>query len=276
MNWSERVKALWDNRQLIQFKTTPYLVMVGVFWVALSLISSPHYLGISQGIGRISQLQNIEQSFQEAYNDSLPCAVNEWAVLVCEDNETVKSYGDYEWIFGDSFNIAQTTQSTVYLGSTRFVAVYVNHNDIAYLLEGDYRLLVGFDFQSVNTLPNQNLMDHHNEQTDAFLSAIYHSATDEKIIFVFISQAFQTVIYVFVLTFVFLLLNLDYTRKKINVIESNKLMIAGMVGPALATAIIGLLYPGLGSIIFPFIYGFRMMIVYFYLRKHREKITNFK
>jgi hypothetical protein len=76
-----------------------------------------------------------------------------------------------------------------------------------------------------------------------------------------------------VLTLVMLLLNLDSTRNKLTIKQANTMMIAGMVGPALITAVIGLIYPALGSIAFPFVYGFRMLFVYYFLRKNQGKTT---
>jgi hypothetical protein len=150
--------------------------------------------------------------------------------------------------------------------------VYVN-DDTAFILEGDYRLLPGFNFQTINEEVDGVLVEGQNEATDRFLTAIYFSTVDEKIITIFVTQLFQTLIFVMVLTLVMLLLNLDSTRNKLTIKQANTMMIAGMVGPALITAVIGLIYPALGSIAFPFVYGFRMLFVYYFLRKNQVKTT---
>lgn len=273
MNASERVKALWDNRNLVALKSTPYFYLIVVFLLSIFLIAFPHYVGLTQGVQIIQRLEGIETSFQVLYDDEVPCAVNDEAHMVCDPSDGLpEQVGAYRFVYGETFDLTTTEESTLYFGSTRFAAVYISDEPSAYILEGDYRLLIGFDFRVINTDLVEETMDVQNETTDGFLSAIYYSTTDEKLITIFISQFFQTLIFVSVLTVITLLLNLDLTRKKMTLKEANTIMIAGMVGPALLTAMLGLVYPALGSIAFPFVYGFRMMVVYYYLRKNRDKI----
>lgn len=272
MNASESIKALWANRELVALKNTPYRWMVGVFFMSIFLIAFPHYAGVNQGVQTIHEFVNIEPAFQSLYNERFPCAITEEAKLMCSEPSTITEAGDYQVVVAEDFNLSTTTQSTLYFGETRLGVVYVN-DDTAFILEGDYRLLPGFNFQTINEEVDGVLVEGQNEATDRFLTAIYFSTVDEKIITIFVTQLFQTLIFVMVLTLVMLLLNLDSTRNKLTIKQANTMMIAGMVGPALITAVIGLIYPALGSIAFPFVYGFRMLFVYYFLRKNQVKTT---
>jgi hypothetical protein len=273
VNASERIKALWDNRNLVALKSTPYILSVVVFFTSIFLIAFPHYVGLTQGVQIIQRLETIETSFQALYDEEVPCSVNEDAHLGCDEVSALpENVGEYRLVYGETFDLTTTEQSTLYFGATRFAAVFISDEPSAYILEGDYRFLIGFDFRLVNENLIGDRIAIQNETTDGFLSAIYYSTTDEKLITIFISQFFQTIIFVGVLTIVTLLLNLDFTRKKMTLKEANSIMIFGMVGPALAAAMVGLVYPAFGSIAFPFLYGFRIMVVYYYLRKNRDKI----
>lgn len=265
-------QSLWDHRQLIHFKHTSFYKVVIAFFVGVSLIATPNFFGLIQGIQQIDNLLGIESAFTAMYNQPLPCAVNDNEEMSCQLNGVQNQYGDYAFIYQTELDASAITASTLIFAQKEFAAIYVNENQQAFLLSGTYRLLKGFDFATINALAEGDLISHQAEVTDRFVSNIYFSTLEEKMIAVYLSQWFQTLIFVVIISLMILILNLNEKKKKISFGYATKMVVMNIVGPALLSAILGLISPSWASVVFLFVYAIRSMFLYYYLHRHQNHL----
>jgi hypothetical protein len=267
-------QAFWDHRQLIYFKHTHFLKIMVAFFVGVSLITTPNFFGLIQGIRQIDNLVGIEEAFTAMYNTNLPCAVNEEAEMSCQINDVQSQYGNYGFVYQTDLDASAITSSTLIFSQKEFAAIYIDNNNQAFLLTGTYQLLRGFDFRDINGLVEGDLVAHQADVTNRFVSNIYLSTIEEKMIAVYLSQWFQTLIFVISISLMMMILNLHEKKKKISLAYSLKMVTMNLIGPAFVSALLGLISPGWASVIFLFLYAFRSMFLYYYLHRYQNVLPD--
>jgi len=274
MNLKNNIKMLWDNKQLIEARKLGYILTFLLLIVNVSMISIPNFFGLLNGLRDIDQMVGIEEAFREIYDDALPCTVSIDFTMECEGNVD-GTYGLYQLVYQEEVNTDNINQPTIFFGYRNFTMIYINESNKAFIVAGDYRLLSGFSFAEVNQMEHEfeTLEDYQDRVTDVFISGIYNSTIGEKVFLVFSSQFAQIVIYIVIISFMFLILNFRSKIRKITFPASLKIIIASMTGPALLTAILGIFFRGWASVLFTILFAIRIMFVYYEIHRTKETIV---
>ena len=273
------IKMLWSNASLIEARKIPLWIIVIIFVINVSLVSVPNYFGLLQGIRTISDLEQIEETFELMYEMELPCVVNVESQMVC-DSITDIQVGEYRIVVQNVINAQGTNESTIFFGRNQFAIVYVakaqdeTQQDVAYILSGDYRLLAGFDFSKAKTAEHsfEQRSQYYEYATDIFLTNIYYSGLGDQTFMIFASQFSQMIIYLIVISILFMLLNYRTKFRKVTYLAATKIIILSMVGPALLTAVLGVFITAWASMLFILLYGVRIMFVYYRINRTQESL----
>jgi hypothetical protein len=264
-------RMLFDNNALLKSNQFPLLLVLLLFLINVSLISVPNFYGLADSVRIINRLDGIYETLEEMYTEEMPCEVRE-EQMVCEETNLQESYGNYKIQYLGELDTEQVEESLIYLGKDYMAILYVE-GETAYIMSGDYRLLEGFSFADV--YPNESDLseeDYPEYISDLFLQNIYYSNVGEQIYLVYTTQFAQTAIYVIMLSIMMLIVNYKAMVKKITYTASIKIVIVGMTGPALLTAILGGFILGYAGLVFILAYGLRMMFMYYKINKHEGTI----
>lgn len=273
MNLKNNIKMLWDNKQLIEARKLGFILTFLLLIVNVSMISIPNFFGLLNGLRDIDNLVGIETTFRAMYDDALPCTVSETFTMECQGNVD-GTYGNYKILYQEEIVTENINEPTIFFGYRNFTMIYINESNKAYIVAGDYRLLSGFSFAEVNQMEHEfdTLEDYQDRVTDVFISGIYNSTIGEKVFLIFSSQFAQIVIYIVIISFMFMILNFRSKIRKITFPASLKIVIVSMTGPALLTAIIGIFLRGWASVLFTILFAIRVMFIYYEIHRAKETI----
>jgi len=266
------IALLWSNATLLKSLKVPLFWVFVLFFVNVNLVTIPNYFGLLNGIRSIDRLAQIEETFVQFYDLELDCRIDENAELTC--GTIPDTVNGYKLVVQDEIQTEGIVESTILLGRTQTALIYVDEDDLAYVVAGDYRFLTGFDFALVKTLDHEGtLAEHYASVTDLYLSGIYFSTIGEQLILVFSSQFAQMGIYLVMVSLMFLILNFRTKIKKITYKASVKLVVLAMTGPALLTAVLGVFFTAWASMLFIFVYAVRVLFLYYRAHKAEETLS---
>lgn len=250
------VKMFFSNDEVLKARKFNIFVIILLFFINVSLISVPNFMGRMESVNTIDHLYLIEEAFSDLYDLELDCQIeNQEMNCDIEDNINVQGY---DVIYSEEYNLDGIDSSVIYFSKTEVAIIYVDETDTAYNLLGNYRLLDGLDF---STISSEDAEDE--EVTDNILSAIYFSTLDQYMSLIYVGQFIQTFIYISVVSSMFMLMNFKAKVKKLKYINSLKIIISSMTGPALLVALVALIEPGIASLLFFIIYAIRAMLIYY-------------
>lgn len=267
MNLKEDIKGLWDNKVILKANKIHFAVIVLMFFITVILVSIPNYYGLLNGLKDIDQLEGLEQSFIEMYDEKISCWIDQDAQMTCEVDMLQHSYGSYEVIYQNELDTDGIVESSIIFGRENFAAIYVNPDDQAFIVTGNYQLLKEFDFRKVNDQMSGDKLEYQTNITDIFISNIYKSTMPDKIVLIFSTQFTQLLIYLVIITFMLMIVNFRSKKQKIGYMTATKIVIASMLGPALLSAILGVFIAGWASIIFTLLYAIRIMFIYYQIHR---------
>ena len=265
-------RMLFDNNALLKGNQIHLVFVFLIFFINVSLISVPNFYGLADSVRVINYLDGIYETLDDMYEKDMPCRITD-EKMVCNEDDLLPEYGNYKVQYGGTLDTETVEESLIYLGEDYMAIIYVDESDTAYIMSGDYALLETFDF--TNVFPNESDMndaDYTEYVSDLFLQNIYYSNIGEQIYIVYTAQFAQTAIYAIMLSIMLLILNYKTAIKKISYTTSIKIVVIGMTGPALLTAILGGFILGYAGLVFIITYGLRMMFMYYKINKHEENI----
>ena len=258
------VKMLFNNKELLKSKEISLFIIVLLLFINVSLISVPNFVGKIDGVSSISNIEGIEEVFTELYDLELDCSVDENYLLTCS-NFVEFTINDYLIRYDDIIDLETVDESTVYFSEEYVAVVYVDQEDLAYGISGTYSKLAYFDFSEILTSDYEGLtkQEYYEDVTDIFLSNVYYSSLEDDFTLIYLSQFAQIFIYVFILSGMFMLVNLGSDTVNLKFKDSLKLVVTSMTGPALISAILGIFILAWANILFLLVYGLRLMFVYY-------------
>ena len=265
-------RMLFDNNALLKSNQFHLILVLLLFFVNVSLISVPNFYGLADSVRIINRLDGVYETLELMYEEEVPCHITN-AKMICNEDELLPQYGAYKIQYGGELDTEIIEESLIYLGEEYMAFIYVDPSDTAYIMSGDYVLLETFDF--ANVYPNESEMndaDYTEYVSDMFLQNIYYSNIGEQVYLVYTAQFAQTAIYVIMLSIMFLIINYKVAIKKISYTASIKMVIVGMTGPALLTALLGGFIMGYAGLVFIITYGLRMMFMYYKINAHEGTI----
>ncbi len=251
----------FSNKEVLKSTKFHIIAIIIIFLINISLISTPNFFGRINSVDIITELSDIEEAFEMIYENELDCVVEE-KMMNCNIEEDL-NYSGYDILYTESFEDITLTNSTIYF-TKEAVAIYYIEDEQIYTLVGNYSLLDGLDFKQVKTMDTDvSREEHYDLATDDILSAVYYSTLDENLVMIYMAQFVQVTLYTVVVASLFMLMNYRAKIKRLSYINSYKIIISSMTGPALLAAIISLFNAGFASMIFFIIYAIRAMFVYF-------------
>jgi len=270
--WKSWLKMFVSNKEVLRAIHFRTIVVMLLFVINVSLISVPNFYGRMESIAELDNLIGIEEALDAIYDAQLDCHV-ENAEMHCADNVDAV-FGAYDFMYRDALDLEGIETSTIYFAQDAAVFIYVDENDMAYSSSGDYSLLEGFDFATVKTgvAQGESLDEHYADTTDFLLTSIYHSSLPQQFLLIYLSQFMQMLIYLMILTLIFLLVNFKADRKKLTFQSANKIIVVSMTGPAFLVALIGMFVPSWASILFFIIFAVRAMFIYYRINFSKDDV----
>lgn len=257
-------KMLFNNEELMKSKEISLFIVAIILLINVSLISVPNFVGKVDGVSSISNIEGIEEVFTELYDIELDCSIDENSIMECS-NFVDFTINDYLIRYDNIIDLETVDESTVYFSEEYLTIVYVDEDDLAYGISGNFSKLNNFSFSEILTSDYEELTkdEYYEEVTDIFLTNIYFSTLEDDFTLIYLSQFAQIFIYILVLAGMFMLVNLGSDILNLKFKDSIKLVVLSMTGPAFISAILGLFIIAWANILFLLIYGLRLMFVYY-------------
>ncbi|MBU1145388.1 MAG: hypothetical protein KJ971_05995 [Firmicutes bacterium] len=264
-------RMLFDNNALLKANLYHIILVVIIFFINISLICIPNYFGMMDGVQSIGYLEGINEAFTEMYDEELSCSINSESVLSCEEPYS-SQFGDYQFIFQEVIDTTDVSQSTIFFGQDYIYIVYIDEENLVYDLSGDYKLLNEFDFSEImgSDYGDKTKAEFYEYVTDVFLTNTYNSSIGDRIFTVYTTQFSQTLIYLMIVSIMFMIINYRAKFKKISYLSVIKILVLSMTGPALLTAVLGVFITAWASIMFVIMFAIRLMFVYYKVNKVQE------
>lgn len=257
-------KMLFNNKEILKSKDFNIFVILLIFFINVSLVSVPNFYGKIDGVNSISNIVGIEEVLVELYDMELDCSVDNNSELTC-NNFTDFVIADYNIIYSDVIDLTDIDSSTLYFSKEYITIIYVDQDDLAYLISGNYSKLNGFSFNEIKSSDYGELTksEYYEDISDIFLTNIYFSNLEDDFALIYVSQFAQILIYTLILSGMFMLVNLGGSEINLRYNDSLKLVVVSMTGPALVSAILGIFIIAWASILFLLVYGLRLMLLYY-------------
>lgn len=257
-------KALYSNKAVLQthqFKLIPILFL---FIINVSLVSVPNFYSVYDGVSQIERFDNVHEVFETFYDEPIPCQIDDEALFICEELPTHTELHGYEIVFFGDLDLENLDRSTIYFGEDTFALFYINPDNEDFFMSGTYATLTGFDFGDIRdtALDSDSPQVVYEEATDIFLTNIYFSQLNDQFFLIYSGQFIQMMIYVVILSIMFMILNYRAPIRKLSYTAAIKFIIVAMFGPAFLTALMGPIITAWASIMFILIFGLRIMFVY--------------
>jgi F0F1-type ATP synthase membrane subunit a len=264
---SHWIKVFYSNQAVLDQRKMKLRFVIPLLFVLFLFISIPNFIGLytQKTTYFLSKMEN----FASDYADMLAansCAID--TTLTCTDAS------DHVWK-GTSTTFHFFTDTTD-KGSKNIVyllkeGIIVYDKDGIFLTSGDYANFGKYDFAQIA----KQVTDGGITKTDLaalFMRNVSLSLLDMKLTLIYFSIAFQYLIYVLVISFLFKYLGGRKEENKISFKQSFVMMVNLMLAPAMVCAAIGVFNPAAGSLLIPFAFVGRMIALYQGVIRKRLKI----
>lgn len=255
-------KILYSNQEIINQRRTRWFFALIIFFVSVLMIATPfvtaRLVETPDQLGQ--QFPNLSTGLIEVFEE-FDCEVNQQQ-LNCDQPFTEKEIDGITYYINAKENQALDVPNEYVLFSDQRIILYNPNANIS----GDYSLLEGNSFDDLLALRTQENID---DQTlvNHFIQNVSQSTLNTQIPIIYMSVFIQYIIYVLLISLVFMAINANRFRNKISFKEMLTMMVLAMFSPALLSAIVGLVNPLWGTALFPLVYMARVIFVYFKLLK---------
>jgi hypothetical protein len=259
-----------SNKEVVKARHFKAAFIIILFFVNVSMISVPHFYGKMDSVNTIDNLIGIEESLELIYEDELDCEVVDSKMNCNIVNGSV--YGNYKLIYSDTFDLDDIDSSVIYMSKENIAIIYVDEYDTAYSISGNYTSVEGLNFGTVKSSDFGELTkdEFYSEMNDYILSSIYFSNLGSQFSLIYMTQFMQVLIYLMVVTILFLLMNFKADVKKLSFYNANKIIVTAMTGPAFLVALLGMFIPTWASIVFFILFAIRIMLLYYQMNFSSE------
>lgn len=271
------IKGLFSNKEVLKAPSLSLVLVIIVFFINVSLVSVPNFYAIFSNVDQIGNFDGIHEAFEDIYEAELNCIVDDNARLACdEDNNTFPdTVGDYSFLVVNDIDTDTIDETSIIMGEEFFAAFYIDDDGSDYFISGTYDLLTGFDFSEIKTnafAEANNPSLYYESVTDSFLTNVYYSQLGDQLFAVYTSQFAQMLLYVVIVSIMFMALNFRVEVKKLSYLEALKIVVISILGPAFLTAILGVFFTVWASMLFVFVYAIRIMVIYVRLNKVKKTL----
>ncbi len=250
-NW---INILFKNDAIFNKLKAPFLILILVFFVNVMLVSAPMFNArvTVQVDELIERFPGLVDAFDELYALNLPCEFED--TIVCSEEIPPTTVGDYELV------INGTSEEANYIEfSEEWIRIaHTEDESDQLIITGTYTFLDGLELNNVSESKSY-------EMTETIVYGIITSGISSDFYLIFAGQFIQNLIYALAIGGMLLASNYRRTEGKIKYSGTLRITVFAMTGPALLTAIIGMFFLPIASVMFMTIYSLRMMFIYFKL-----------
>ncbi len=258
------VRSFYFNTEVLKaYKLTGLLTFI-LLIVNIMLVSVPPVVGTLDSTPNYDDFPGINEAFHDIYERQLPCTIDDQTFHCDEDIDAFQA-GNYTFdiVEGVSEDL-DVDESKIYFSENEAAIVYVE-GDTQTILSATYATQPPLDFEQVYARAQEasDPLTHYDTQTQSFVNNLYFSNVGSTMLVIYPAQFAQMGMYVLLVGFMIMISNYKAKFKKITVPSALKITIAAMTGPALVTALLGLLIPQWSILIFTIAYLVRIIAIYF-------------
>lgn len=261
------IKVFYSNQAVLDQRNMKLRFAILLLFVLFLLISIPNFAGLFSQ--KTTYFMTNMDGFATDYVAMLkenPCVINQ--TLVCEDMSDHQWKGQTSTFYFVNKLPAKVTKNEVYFLKE---GVYIVGNNGSLLSSGIYDNFGVYNFKEIAAQVDNGQINKE-DLAALFMKNVYLSMMNVKLTIVYIGMSFQYLIYVLVVAFLFKYLGGRKEENKITFKQSFVMMVNLMLAPALVCALIGLYNPSVASMILPFSFVGRMIVLYQGVIRKRLKI----
>jgi len=255
-------KMMVKNRPLLRAYKAPLILTFVLLLVNISLISVPFFFGVLDGADHPDDLEGAHEAFEAFYRSEPACRL-EGAELSCED-DIEGDYNSYRVAFIEELPDPEDIEQSSILLTPNNAAVVQIDDDTYRHVAGDYSLHSDLDFADIHPEAQADDNPEHVYRTmsENFMLNLYYSEVTRNIFTTYGAQTLQTILYVMLVSVLFMIANYRVEHKKITWTASIKMATFAMTGPAFLSAALGYWLLGWANMLFLFVYMIRIILVY--------------
>ncbi len=257
------VKSFYRNDLLLKaYKLGGGLTFV-LLIINIMLVSVPPVLGSLTNTADYEDFPAINEAFATLYDKEIDCVLED-SQMQCETEGPIEA-GEYTFEYVDSIpQASQFDSSKIYFTPNDTAIVHVD-GEAQTILSANYATQMDLDFSEVaqRASDSGDVSQHYNTQTENFINNLYFSSVGSTMMVVYPAQFAQMGTYIVLVGLMLMITNYKAKFKKITVPSAMKITIAAMTGPALLTAILGLVAAQWSFLIFTIVYLVRIIAVYY-------------
>lgn len=259
---SSFIKILYSNKEIINQRKTHWFLVLIIFFVSTLMIATPfvsaRLMETPKALGQ--QFPLVRDSIVEVFEE-VDCEFKDLTLNCDQPYQEIKKNGVTYFINVTEGQEIETTSDYVVFASKSIIFYNVDSQ-----LNGDYSLLEGHSFDSLLELKeSEGLSDE--TLAEHFIQNVSQSTLSSQIPMVYVSVFIQYIIYVGLISVVYMAINAGKLRKLYSFKELLTMNILAMFSIALLSALVGLFNPLWGSALFPLLYMARVIFIYFKLMK---------
>lgn len=239
-------KIIYSNKKILEHKHVSMVLILLLFIINISLVTSPLFVARAQIEPEtvIERFDGLEEAFEEIYAADQDCLIT--ANMTCD---LPSEANGYEVVLTGE----PTTEKYIWFAEEMVIKE-------EYIISGTYDFLQGI---SLNP-------DDEYENTKAIIYSMSASTLGRDYYFLYVGQFIQNILYLIAISLLIMVANYKQVKRRVKYPEAIKITVMGMLGPAIASALIGLFLPQFSTLIFMTIYSLRMMYIYFQILRPKN------
>lgn len=261
------IKVFYSNQAVLDQRNMKLRFAIPLLFLLFLLITIPNFAGMYSQ--KTSYFMSNMDGFANDYSAMLkanPCVINQ--TLTCEDTSNHEWKGQTTTFYFMDKIPAKVAKNEVYFLKD---GVYIVGNNGSLLSSGIYDNFGVYNFKEIAAQVDNGQINKE-DLAALFMKNVNLSWMNVKLIIVYIGMSFQYLIYVLVVAFLFKYLGGRKEENKISFKQSFVMMVNLMLAPAMVCAFIGLFNPSAGSMLIPFSFVGRMIVLYQGVIRKRLKI----
>ncbi|TFG83520.1 MAG: DUF1189 domain-containing protein [Erysipelotrichales bacterium] len=261
------IKVFYSNQAVLDQRKMKLRFVIPLLGLLFLFISIPNFVGLYTQ--KTSYFMSNMDGFAEDYAAMLKentCVIN--GTLACEDTSNHVWKGMTTTFYFTDMIPDKVGKNEVYLIKD---AVYVLGNNGQALTSGGYDNFGNYVFSEISAQVDNGQISKE-DLAALFMKNVNLSLLEAKLIIIYLGNAFQYLIYVLVVAFLFKYLGGKKEENRISFKQSFSMMVNLMLAPAMLCAGIGVFNPAVGSMLIPFAFVGRMIVLYQGVIRKRLKL----
>jgi hypothetical protein len=261
------IKVFYSNQAVLDQRNMKLRYVIPLLFLLFLFISIPNFVGLNTQ--KTSYFLSNMDGFANDYTAMLkenPCVID--GTLTCENSANHSWKGVTTTFYFTDKIPSKTNKNEVYFVKE---GVYVVGNNGQLLTSGLYDNFGVYDFAKIAAQVDSGQITK-SDLAGLFMRNVNLSYLQPKLLLIYLGNSFQYLIYVLVVAFLFKYLGGRKEENKIKFKQSFVMMVNLMLACALVCAVVGVFNPAFGSMLIPFTFVGRMIVLYQGVIRKRLKI----